>query len=160
MSDLLVKLYELPDPAPFLERAASHGVEVRRPLAPDRYAVVNWVSRHFGDRWGGESAMAFSGHPIGCFVAANAGGEIVGFACYNATFKGFFGPTGVLDNWRGKSVGTALLASALHALSESGHAYAIIGGVSEETSPYYEQTVGAIPIPGSTPGPYRPKLIG
>lgn len=153
MSDLLVKLYELPPLAPVLARAEQSGVRLRRPLAPERYLVVNWVAQHYGNRWGSEAAMAFSGHPISCFLAVNAGDEIVGFACYNATYKGFFGPTGVLGNWRGKGVGTSLLIRSLHALADDGHAYAIIGGSGADD--YYRQTVGAIPVEGSSPGPYR-----
>ena len=45
MSDLLVKLYTLPELEPVVERARESGVEIRRPLAPERYAVVNWVSQ-------------------------------------------------------------------------------------------------------------------
>ena len=153
MGDLLVKLYELPALETAVARAERAGIQVRRPLAPERYRVVNWVAQHYGNRWGSEAAMAFSGHPITCFLAINAGNEIVAFACYNATFKGFFGPTGVLDNWRGKSIGTSLLIRSLHALAEEGHAYAIIGGSGADE--YYRQTVGAIPIEGSSPGPYR-----
>ena len=96
MSDLLVKLYTLPELEPVVERARESGVEIRRPLAPERYAVVNWVAAKYGDRWGSEVAMSFSGHPISCFVAVNGGGDIIGFACYDATFKGFFGPTEVM----------------------------------------------------------------
>ncbi|MCB1077738.1 MAG: GNAT family N-acetyltransferase [Verrucomicrobiae bacterium] len=153
MADLLVKLYRIPELAPVLARAGESGVEIRRPLAPERYAVVNWVAQHYGDRWGSEVAMAFSGHPITCFIAVTGGGDIIGFSCYNATFKGFFGPTGVLENWGGRGIGTALLIRGLHALKDDGHAYAIIGGVGP--SEFYEQVVGAIPVPDSSPGPYE-----
>ena len=153
MSDLLVKLYTLPELEPVVERARESGVEIRRPLAPERYAVVNWVAAKYGDRWGSEVAMSFSGHPISCFVAVNGGGDIIGFACYDATFKGFFGPTGVLENWGGRGIGTALLIRSLYALKDEGHAYAVIGAVGP--SEFYEQVVGAIPIPDSSPGPYE-----
>lgn len=153
MGDLLVKLYRLPDLGAAVARAEAAGVRIRRPLAPERYAVVNWVALHYGDRWGSEVAMAFSGHPISCFVAVSPGGELVGFACYHATFQGFFGPTGVLEQWGGKGVGTALLISSLHAMRDGGFAYAIIGGAGP--SAFYEQVVGAIPVPDSAPGPYE-----
>ena len=152
MGDLLVKLYTLPDLEPALARARESGIEIRRPLAPERYAVVNWVAQQYGDRWGSEVAMAFSGHPITCFIAVNGGGDIIGFACYDATFKGFFGPTGVLENWGGRGIGTALLIRSLCALKDEGYAYAVIGAVGP--SEFYEQVVGAIPIADSDPGPY------
>lgn len=156
MSDLLVKLYGLPAVEPAVARAEESGVTIRRPLAPERYAVVNWVAQHYGDRWGSEAAMAFAGHPITCFIAVSDGGEIVGFACYNATFKGFFGPTGVLENWGGRGIGTSLLLRSLHAMKDDGFAYAIIGGAGP--SEFYEQVIGAIPVPDSTPGPYEGML--
>jgi GNAT superfamily N-acetyltransferase len=156
MSDLLVKLYALPALPPALARAEESGVRVRRPFAPERYAVVNWVAQHYGDRWGSEVAMAFSGHPIACFIAVNAGGEIIGFACYNATFKGFFGPTGVLENWGGRGIGTALLLRSLHAMKDDGFAYAVIGGSG--ATEFYKQSIGAIEIADSSPGPYEGML--
>lgn len=153
MADLLVKLYRLPALAPALSRAAEAGATIRRALAPERYAVVNWVATHYGDRWAGEVSLAFSGHPISCFLAVAPEGQLIGFACYDTTFRGFFGPTGVLQEWGGRGIGTALLIRSLHALWESGYAYAIIGAVGP--SAFYEQSVGAIPIPDSTPGPYE-----
>lgn len=153
MSDLLVKLYALPPLEPVIRRAEESGVTIRRPMTPERYAVVNWVAQNYGDRWGSEVAMAFSGHPITCFMAVNGGGDIIGFACYNATFKGFFGPTGVLENWGGRGIGTALLIRSLYAMKDDGHAYAIIGGAGP--SEFYEEVVGAIVVPDSTPGPYE-----
>ena len=79
--------------------------------------------------------------------------ELAGFACYDTSFRGFFGPLGVADSHRGSGVGTALLARSLDAMAEMGYPYAIIGysGADE----YYAKTVGAIPIEGSEPGPYR-----
>jgi hypothetical protein len=41
-------------------------------------------------------------------------------------------------------------------MSAVGYAYAIVGGAGE--SRFYAETVGAIEIPGSTPGIYRDRL--
>jgi GNAT superfamily N-acetyltransferase len=127
-------------------------------MRTEREFVVDWVSEHFSQRWASEVEMAFSGHPITCFVALDADSRLAGFACYDTSFRGFFGPTGVLKTNRGKGVGTALLLRALSAMEDSGYAYAIIGysGANE----YYQKTVGAIPIEDSEPGPYRGWIQG
>lgn len=153
MSDLLVKLYDLPDPASAYRRVEEGGYRIAPPLAPERTLVIDWVAKEFGTRWGDEVAMAFSGQPIRCFVASDKDSRIVGFACYDVTFRGFFGPSGVSEECRGFGVGTALLLRSLHAMAESGFAYAVIGYSGADD--YYRQTVGAIPIEGSDPGPYR-----
>jgi predicted N-acetyltransferase YhbS len=77
---------------------------------------------------------------------------IVGFACYDATCKNFFGPTAVAKNERGLGIGRALLLAALHAQKAQGYAYAIIGGVGP--AEYYAKAVGAALIEGSNPGIY------
>ena len=81
---------------------------------------------------------------------------MVGFACYEATAKDFFGPTGVNPDYRGKGIGKALLLAALHAMRAEGYAYAIIG--SAGPTAFYEKEVGAIAIPDSSPGIYKHML--
>ena len=156
--DLLVKLYELPPLEPAIARTVEAGVKIVRPIGPDRGAVVDWVAHNFSARWASEAAMAFSGHPISCFAALDGESNIIGFACYNATFRGFFGPTGVADEWRGKGIGTALLLRSLHALHEDGFAYGVIGWSSSDD--FYKAAVGAIPIADSEPGPYADRIRG
>ena len=39
--------------------------------------------------------------------------ELIGFACYEATARNFFGPMAVLESERKKGVGRALLLKAL-----------------------------------------------
>ncbi|MDF1859861.1 MAG: GNAT family N-acetyltransferase [Verrucomicrobiales bacterium] len=148
MGDLLVKLYDLPKAEPL-----PSGFRIKRPLAPEKRTVVSWVEERFGDRWASETELAFSRHPLTCFVALDDSSNLIGFACYDTSFKGFFGPTGVDESFRGKGIGTVLLIRSLEALRESGYAYAIIGYSGADD--YYGKTVGAIPIEGSEPGPYR-----
>ena len=152
MPDLLVKLYELPPLEPALQRIRERGFEVRRAKVPERRIVVSWVAQHFGDAWASECETAFSRVPVSCFLAIQQQ-QIVGFACYDVTMKGFFGPTGVLPEYQGQGLGTALLLAALHALAAEGYAYAIIGGVGPVE--FYQKTVGATLIEGSDPGIYR-----
>lgn len=148
MGDLLVKLYDLPEPPDFPGE-----IVVTRPLVPDRRRLVNWVEKRFGDRWASEVETAFSRHPVTAFVALDGGGTPLGFACHDTTFRGFFGPLGVDEAARGRGIGTALLFRSLVAMREAGHAYAIVGYSGSDD--FYQRTVGAIPIPDSEPGAYR-----
>lgn len=147
---MLVRLYALPS----LERAvaaiAAHEVVVKRAIAPDKPAVMDWVRSHFVSS-AAEVETAFAQVPATCFVALHRGG-IVGFACYDVTAKNFFGPEGVDARMRGKGIGRALLLSALYAQRAAGYAYAIIGGVGP--ADFYASCVGATSIEGSTPGIY------
>lgn len=95
--------------------------------------------------------------PPSCFIAVRAA-HVVGFACYEVTARGFFGPTGVLASERGQGVGTALLFRSLQALRELGYAYAIIGDAGPVQ--FYIRTLGGILIPDSSPGIYPPPLDG
>jgi len=155
MPDMLVKLYELPDLEPCLEGLSKAGITVRRTMAYEKEQVVGWVREQFGLRWAGECDVAFSNHPVSCFIATD-NGEILGFACYESTCKGFFGPEGVLEENRGSGIGAALLFSCLHAMAAMGYAYGIIGGVGP--TEFYSKVVGAVEIEGSDPGVYRDRL--
>jgi GNAT superfamily N-acetyltransferase len=147
--DLLTKLYELP-----VERAVS-GVEVRRALPPEKHAIVEWVRSAFGPGWASECDAAFAQHPVRCHVAV-ANGTLVGFACWDATARGFFGPEGVAEAWRRRGVGAALLLQCLYAMRAYGYAYAVIGGAGPIV--FYERVVPVMEIPGSAPGIYRGML--
>jgi GNAT superfamily N-acetyltransferase len=154
---MLVRLYDLPASTPQVEALRSGGIEVRRALAPERDVVVSWVRQQFGDGWASECAVSFSRLPISCF-RAQRGQEIVGFACYDATAKAFFGPTGVLERERKRGIGTALLLMTLEAMAAVGYAYAIIGAAGP--ADFYARAVGAVPIADSTPGVYAHLLRG
>ena len=144
---MLVRLYDLPSSAPYDEEVAAVGVHVRRLDAWDRTPLRKFVQQHFGDGWASEAEFAFDGgHPITGFVAVKDG-EIVGFAVYETSRRGFFGPTGVRPDMRKRSIGASLLFRCLRAMREMGYAYAIIGGVGP--AEFYEKTCGAKIIEGS-----------
>lgn len=155
MADMLVKLYELPDLAPVMAKVQQLGVEIRRPLAPEKHVVLEWVRTNFNPAWASECDMTFANQPISSFIAVE-NGKILGFSCYNATCKDYFGPTGVHESQRGRGIGQALLLAALHELSHDGYAYAIIGGVGPVD--FYIKNCGATLIPNSTPGLYKGML--
>jgi hypothetical protein len=152
MHDMLVKLYNLPGDCPVVEKAMDHDVFIRKPIGPERHLVVEWVKTKFNKAWSSETDMAFSNRPVSCFIALK-GQKLVGFACYDATALGYFGPTGVEAAFRNKGVGTALLFAALQDMKLKGYGYAIIGGVGP--SEYYKKAVGATDIPESTPGIWK-----
>ena len=107
---------------------------------------------NFGSAWAGETDVAFANRPRSCFVAVK-NDTIVGMACYDATALGFFGPVGVDHLHRRKGTGAALLMACLLDMKLKGYGYAVVGAVKD--TDFYINTVGAVEIPGSTPGFYR-----
>lgn len=152
MSDMLVKLYDLTEDWSFLEDQARIGVTIRKPIGGEKHVVIDWVRDRFNDGWASEADAAISNSPRTCFIAI-ARGEIVGFACYDATALGFFGPIGVDESHRGNGTGKALLCACLLDMKLKGYGYAIIG--SAGNFEFYEKAVGAVEIPDSSPGLYE-----
>ena len=77
----------------------------------------------------------------------------MGFARHDATFRNFFGPTGVKLEVRKHGIGTGLLFACLEDMRQQGYGYAIVGGVGPTA--FYSKAVGAVLIEGSDPGVYR-----
>jgi GNAT superfamily N-acetyltransferase len=152
MTDMLVRLYALPDLDSALAAVAAHGVAIRRAIAPEKPVVLDWVREHFASSVA-EVETAFAQVPPTCFVAWS-GKRVAGFACHEVTARNFFGPEGVEASMRGKGIGKALLLCALHAQRSAGYAYAIIGGVGPGPAEFYAKCVGATVIEGSTPRIY------
>ncbi len=152
MPDMLARLYNLPDPEGYYERAREAGASIRRAEAWDRFALRAFIEANFWEAWAPEADLAFSGHPITAFVAT-VEGRIAGFAVYECSRRGYFGPTGVREDLRGRGLGAALLFRCLEAMSDMGYAYAVIGGVGPQE--FYEKVCGAFVIPGSEMGIYR-----
>lgn len=155
MIDMLVRLYDLPETAPTYESVAQKGVTLRRARAFEKHTVAAFARANFSEKWVSEVEVALTRQPITCFIATRDK-EILGFACYDTTMRGFFGPTGVSESARGLGLGKALLFKALEGLRDLGHAYAIIGGVGPKE--FYAKNCGAIEIPGSDPGTYTDLL--
>ncbi|MBI5961462.1 MAG: GNAT family N-acetyltransferase [Chloroflexi bacterium] len=155
MTDMLVKLYELPPLAPALEQCAAVGVDIRRALPVEKHVILNWIAQHFSQHWVSECDAAMARFPAACFVATE-GETLIGFACYDAGAKGIFGPTGVSEQARGKGAGKALLLACLHDMLAQGYAYAVIGWTGPQE--FYAKVCGATPIEGSRPGMYRGML--
>jgi len=141
--DMIVNLQKLP------EICISETIKLKRVFPGDKEAVLNFIGEHFSKNWVYEAECAILQSPSKCFIATE-NGKILGFACYDATAKGFFGPTGVDPARRGEHIGQALLVRTLRAMAEYGYGYAIIGWVSEAEH-FYRKTVGAEFIKGGEP---------
>ena len=152
MTDMLVKLYNLDDSWEFLAGQAQLGITIRKPLGPEKHLIMQWVKTQFARGWASEVDQAISNRPISCFIAIQNQNP-VGFACYDATARGFFGPTGVLEARRGEGIGKALLLACLLDMKLAGYYYAIIGSVTP--TEFYRKAVNAVEIPDSTPGIWK-----
>lgn len=150
MPDLLVNLLKLP-----VFENPSLEFLVRRAQPFEISAVRTFVAENFSANWADEISVGFARQPISVFVAT-ADRKLIGFAAYECTRRGFFGPMGVVDSAKDKGVGKALLLAALAALREMGYVYAIIGAAGPVR--FYQKTVGAIVIPDSEPGIYTDLL--
>jgi len=91
---MLVKLYDLPGLEGAIEHASAQGIVIRRALSLEKPRLVEWIQLHFTP-WVAEVEAAFCRQPVACFMALRDR-EILGFACYDATCRNFFGPEGVL----------------------------------------------------------------
>ncbi|MGV3650074.1 MAG: GNAT family N-acetyltransferase [Devosia sp.] len=124
-------------------RVNSVPATIRVALPPELHLIQHWVGAEFSQYWVSEVTIAMAHKPPRCLVAI-IDGQLVGFACHDATARGFFGPTGVSPAHRGKGIGQALLFHALMAMKARGYAYAVIGAVGPGA--FYENAVGAVPI--------------
>jgi ribosomal protein S18 acetylase RimI-like enzyme len=155
MSDLIVKLYDLPDVRPRLKQLKKEDIIIRTAMAWDKHQVIDWVRETFGKFWASECDIAFARQPVSCYLATK-NRELVGFACYDSSMKNFFGPVGVDEKFRGMGIGKVLLLECLHAMAAGGYAYAIVGDAG--STEFYEKAVNAHVIPGSSPGIYCDRL--
>lgn len=112
MSDMLVKLYDLPEKRQDTDR----DYEIIRPMAPDKFRVVEWVKEHSGISAAGECDVCFSHTPVSMYIAVR-GKEILGYACYDATAPDFFLPHQSFRTGAGQGhrKGTAFGVPGIHA---------------------------------------------
>ncbi len=155
MPDMLVKLYDLEDDWHFIAGQKDQGITVRKPIGPEKQLIVQWVSDNFGSAWAAETDVALANEPRTCFVAVKEA-EMIGFACYDATALGYFGPIGVDRRHRRKETGAALLKACLLDMKLKGYGYAIVGAVKD--TGFFKKAVGAVEIPESTPGLYGTRI--
>ncbi|HSS21089.1 MAG TPA: GNAT family N-acetyltransferase [Pyrinomonadaceae bacterium] len=153
--DLLVNLLKLPSLEPALLDLERANVVVRRAQPFELTPVRAFIEREFAVAWADEVSVGFANKPVSVFIATQDK-QLVGFAGYECTRRGFFGPTGVIKAMQGSGVGRALLLQSLWGMRELGYVYAIIGRAGP--AEFYQKTVGAIVIPDSEPGIYTDLL--
>jgi GNAT superfamily N-acetyltransferase len=155
--DMLVKIYDLDDDWHFMAGQKNQGIIIRKPIGPEKHLIIEWVSETFGLAWAAETDAALGNRPWTCFAAVKKE-AFIGFACYDATALGFFGPIGVDPSHRGGGTGRALLLACLLDMKLKGYGYAVVGSVKDIN--FFKKTVGAAEIPDSTPGFYRNRVKG
>jgi hypothetical protein len=155
VSDMLIKLYALPDYSALVRTIQESAIDIRRALVPEKHIIVQWVLKNFNSHWANECEAAFCRQPVSCFIAMSEG-RAIGFSCYDVTFKGFIGPIGVEQDVRGMEIGKALLMVSLHDMIHQGYAYAVVGDAGPEE--FFSNTAGASVIKGSKPGIYKGML--
>lgn len=117
------------------------GCLVRRARPDDRAALEIWMRRHWTTGWTCETMLAIDQDPPTLFLA-HQGETLVGFAAYEANqCLGSFGPTGVLDDFRGVGLGRRLLEACLAELKVQGQRQCEIGWVGPV--PFYHRACGA-----------------
>jgi len=146
MPDMLVRLYDMPDSSG--KRPLEPGIAIKRAMNLDKIKIMDFVKANFSQGWVSECERALNNDPVSCYIAVKDE-EIIGFACYDSTAKGMFGPTGIVESARGKGVGDALLKTCMTSMREKGYAYAIIGWVTDAID-FYVKSVGAQVIEGAT----------
>jgi ribosomal protein S18 acetylase RimI-like enzyme len=129
--DLLTKLSILP------LGNYSPDVTTRRATWDESETIIRWVRDHFESSWADEITIGFNRYPIPIYIAIQSKkGIIVGFAAYECTSHGFFGPIGVDECFRGKGIGRILLLLCLKGLADLGYEYAIIHDTGDSTDFY------------------------
>lgn len=152
--DMLIRLYP-PAATGSAAPADAAAAVLRKPIGPEHAAVGRWVAEHFGPGWASEVQVALGNRPVSVWIATR-GSELLGFACFDATARGFFGPIGVVGTARGQGLGAALLNACLDDMRSAGYGYAIVGGVGAPE--FFRRVAAAIEIADSTPGLYANRL--
>jgi len=131
---------DLPDP-PLPE-----GITVRRARPQDRDRTLLAIEGMFSKAWWFETSLAFRS-PEPTIYIAERDGEVVGFADYDATNYGLFGPTGVHESLRGRKIGAVLYRRCLRDMRALGYPYALIPTNLERLNFYYREggaTIGRL----------------
>ena len=153
MADMLVKLFNIPNSYDIEHKLLEEGIKIKKALAPDRSKIIKFAKTCAIEDYSDEVEAAFSNNPITCYIATKEK-KIIGFACYEATAKNFFGPMAVLESERKKGIGKALLLKSLESMKELGYAYAIIGWPAKSAIEFYKKCVDASMINEESSGIY------
>jgi len=114
------------------------GVGVNRVTPETRDRILTFIENEFGRIWRFEASNAGDN-----LFYVEVEGEIAGFAAHDANNRGlgFFGPTGVARQHRGRGLGAALLRASLADLRRLGYERAIIPWT--DALDFYRKACGA-----------------
>lgn len=103
------------------------GLTLRRATHSEMDRVLDFIQEHFGRIWRFEASKAFDREEPTLFIGEE-GARITGFAAHDVNNRGlgFFGPTGVAKEMRGRGLGCALLLASLADLERLGYQRAVI----------------------------------
>ena len=110
--DYLVNLYDLE----LDNLEVNPNYRIVRVLSPNSDRVIEFIKNNFTDNWASEAKAALYKNNPTCFIALDKA-NIIGFACYDATAKGFFGPTGVEESYRGKGIGSSVVKKLIYMMN-------------------------------------------
>ena len=117
------------------------GVVVRELSHRDEASLRAWLERTWGPNWTFEGLLALRRRvPTG--VVAERGGRIVGFAVFDSTRPGWFGPMGVEPGLQGGGLGIELCVRAFEAMARKGYARAEIAWAGPRC--FYARKLGAV----------------
>ena len=112
MADMLVKLFNISMSVNEEEKLLENGIRIKRALATNRSKIVEYSKTCGGQDYSDEVRAAFANNPITCYIATKDK-ELIGFACFEATAKNFFGPMAVSEEYRKHGIGKVLLLRSL-----------------------------------------------
>lgn len=138
----------------YVETRSTHNLEVRthsvaesaarRPSHEESDRVLTFIESAFGRIWRFEAAKAFETRIPQIFITEKED-TITGFAVHDVNNRGlgFFGPTGVSKELRGRGLGCALLRASLADLRRLGYERAVIPWT--DALEFYRKCSGAEP---------------
>lgn len=137
----LTRPLPLEPPAARQAALARMGVTVRALTPDDEGPLHEWLQRTWGPNWAFEGMLALR-RPRPSGVVAVQHGRIVGFAVFDSTRPGWFGPMGVEPGLQGGGIGVELCAQALQAMAERGYPEAQIAWAGPRC--FYARKLGAV----------------
>jgi GNAT superfamily N-acetyltransferase len=110
-----------------LDGLAAPALPVRRPTHEESDRVLAFIEKEFGAIWRFEASKAFEADLPNAVISEEQG-VITGFAVHDVNNRGlgFFGPTGVSKELRGRGYGGALLLASLADMRRLGFPRAVI----------------------------------
>ena len=69
MTDMLVKLYDLPETLSTFSNLVAPDITIRKPIGTEKSLAVKWVRENFENGWGTEMEVSFSRSHNSSYIA-------------------------------------------------------------------------------------------